>query len=357
MPSNSSKTSQFSLKTLRITKARLHREWLKEFDLIRRVIERARIVNQPSKELFSEGDHHKFPDFKIATVSTDLEIEHLSPKKKQDYRVWMVKDVERRKRLRKEFLSHLETAGKAGAKLVCFNELAYPTPLDAKGDADFQTQIKKLVRKYGLFLIAGSYHDTNRCYNLCPVIAPSGRHKHRPEVYTHAKMTSAVKSFEFIRIPPNRQLRYYETVYAAFGVLICIDVYDPSLIFRLMMKNHPFSQEQHLDVIFVPSFAPTGSPATAKACQDLSYATAALVVYVNCGANAPRHAVYLAGQELREDNKSVKCRVDKISNNVMIYELTYDEFHRMRTKVSEGYSPVLEYLIGQKDGLRFDLKP
>jgi hypothetical protein len=328
---------------------------MKDLALVRRVIGRTRTINNPQKELFSQRDHRNFPDFKIAAISTNLGIEDLSEKRKQDYRVWLVGDIKVRKRLRDEFIEHLEMAGEAGAKLVCFNELAYPTPLDNKGNLNFQARIKRLVKKYELFLIAGSYHDMDKCYNLCPIIAPHTYRKQKPEVHAHAKMNSAVKTFEFIRVPPNRHLRSYETLYGAFTVLICIDVYDPSLAFRLMMKNHPFSGEENLDVVFVPSFSIEKGPSTAEACRDLSYATAALVVYVNCDANKPRHAVYLAGELLSAGNKAIKCQINKLSDNLVIYDIPYDEYHRMRTKVSDEYSQVFEYLIGLKDGLRFDI--
>jgi hypothetical protein len=358
MPKRSKKPSPFKRKAQSITKARTHPEWIKEFDLIRRVIERTHTINRPHVELFS---HRPLPrnitDFKIATVSTNLDIDDLGFKTRQDYKVWMVKDKNVRKRLRTEFLSYLEQAGQVGAKFVCFNELAYPTPIDFDEDRRFQGQVKKLAKEHELFVIAGSYHDIENYYNLCPLVTYSGYGSRKPEIHTHAKLTSATKAFEFIRIPPSRDLRHYETSSGSFNVLICIDVYDPLLIFRLMMKNHPFSEEKHLDIIFVPSFTISGGPALAQACQDLSYSAASIVAYVNCGANRPRHALYLAGEHLTANNRNVQCSITEISENITLYEIPYDEYHRMRLKVSDGYSAVLEYLIGQKDGLRFDLRP
>lgn len=354
MPSNSKKPSQPHQTAQSINEARVTGAWMKDLTLIRRMIGRTRTVNDPHKQLFSQRDHSKFSDFKIAAISTNLKVKDLVEKQKDGYSVWMVKDLKRRRSLRDEFIQHLEMAGKAGAKLVCFNELAYPTPVD-KGDSHFQTQIKKIVKNYELFLIAGSYHDMDKCYNLCPVVVPHSHHQHEPEIHTHAKMNSAVRIFENIRIPPNRQLRYYETLYGAFTIFVCIDVYDPSLAFRLMMQNHAISREETLDIVFVPSFSPEKGPSTARACRDLSYATAALVVYMNCDANEPRHAVYLAGEELSAENDAVTCQIRELSKNLLMYEVSYDEYHRIRTKVTDEYSPVFEYLIGMKDGLRFKI--
>jgi hypothetical protein len=212
-----------------------------------------------------------------------------------------------------------------------------------------------LVWKHQLSLIAGSYHDANRFYNLSPVIAPSPL-LGGPQAIAHAKMTSAVRAFELIRVPSNGHLRYYQTLHGSFAIFIGNDVYDPSLVFRLMMKNHLYSAEEKIDFVFVPSFTTTSARELAQTCQDLSYATATLVAYVNCAADMPRHAVYLCGKELKTGNKELRCKVKSISDNVVLYAIDYGEYQRMRSKVSDDYSPVTDYLVGIQDGIRIDLK-
>ncbi len=327
-------------------------EWLHDLAVLRRVIKRTKEINDPRMDFFSEKSTYVNQEFKIATISTNLDIAQLSEKEERDYRVWLVDD-RHRKKLREEFLKHLTQAGEAGAQLVCFNELAYPTPLD-KGDVRFKTDIGKLVTKYKFSLIAGSYHDATRFYNLSPVIA-SDIHDGQPKAVPHAKMTSAVRAFELIRIPPNRHLRYYKTEHGCFAVLVCIDVYDPSLIFRLIMKNHLYSTEEKIDFVFVPSFTLNDAQELAKACQDLSYASATFVVYVNCAADTPRHVVYLGGQEVKHDNAAVTCQLTPLSENVHVLTIAAEEYQRIRNKVSDGYSPVFNYLIGVKDGIRVKL--
>jgi hypothetical protein len=341
---------EISSKARSITEAVLPQEWLPDLNVLRRVIKRTREINDPRMDLFSQKSAPQKKQFKIATISTSLVLKQLGPMEERDYKIWLV-DTKYRKQLREEFLKYLTKAAEAGAKLICFNELAYPTPLD-KGDTVFMNQIKKLVAKHNLTLVAGSYHDAAKFYNLSPVVAPKDG---VPHAIAHAKMTSAVRAFELIRIPPNRHLRYYQTQHGLFAVLICIDVYDPSLIFRLMMKNHLYSGEEKIDFVFVPSFTSNDAQKLAEACKDLSYATATLVVYVNCSEDMPRHVIYLAGEEVKNNSEVVKCKVTG-SRNLQILTIAYDEYQRMRSKVSDAYSPVFDYQIGIKDGIRIDVK-
>jgi len=346
----------FSSKSEEITKSRVPPDWIPDLDLLKRIIERSQKINKPKKGFFSPRGGDAYREFKVATISTSIEEKQLTPieRPELDYKVYEVKE-EYRAYLRKEFLKYLKQAANAGAKLVCFNELAYPTPTGLEGDARFESEIKQLVERNDLSLIAGSYHDMTKFYNLSPIVARSSDSQ-TAEIKRHAKMTSAVEAYEFIRTPPNRRLRYYQTEYGMFAVLICVDVYDPSLIFRLMTKNHAKSDEEKIDLIFVPSFTSTGAPGLAHACRDLSYATATLVVYVNCSANKPRHKAYLAGEEVTSENDAIKCEVEKKSDNLEIFTLSYDEYNRMRNKVNDEYSPVFQYLIGQMEGLTFGVK-
>lgn len=368
MPKSSSRPTPYSRKVKKITKRRIHPDWYQDLDVLRSIIGNCETVNSPVTSSFSDKDY-PIPHFQIATVSTNISIEDLSVSRKQGYEVYHVANARKRKRLQNEYVSHIKTAAEHGATLVCFNELAYPKAIDHSEDEFFQERIKSLVKRHELFVIGGSYHDTRHCYNVCPVFSPypsretmptlpGERRSRTPEVYSHAKLTSAVKLSESIRIPSNRNLRYYETEYGSFCILICLDAYDPALAFRLMRTNHPFSKDKKIEIVFVPSFSPEKSLSMARACRDLSYATASLVVYANCAENNPRHAVFLAGQPLplkRSSAVNSSFRSRRISDNVMLHEVTYDAYHKLRINVTDRYSPIFEYLIGQKAGLRHNV--
>src|SRR5260370_1369573 len=110
MPNNSKKASSFAGKIRKTTKARVPREWVGELELIRRIIWRTERINTPRTEFLSHRDPRRFPDLKIAAISTDLVAGDLTLTQKQDYRLWIVKDPETRKKLRKGFLRDLEAA-------------------------------------------------------------------------------------------------------------------------------------------------------------------------------------------------------------------------------------------------------
>lgn len=282
--------------------------------------------------------------------------------RRSDYKIWVLKNPRRRQRLCREFLSHVKEAADAGANLICCNELAYPTSDDTEENRAFREAVQRLVNKRHVFLIAGSYHDRKRCYNLCPVFSPiPARRPQGSSVgpFAHAKLTSAVKVFELIRIPSNRDLRYYVTSLGSFNILVCLDAYDPSLVLRLIRMNYAFSGGDKIEVVFVPSFSLEKGLSFARACEDLSYATASVVVYVNCRHSEPLHAVYLAGKPLppfRPRRRDTGCWSKRISRNVSLHQIRYDACHQARVDVTDAYSPVFLYLIGQKDGLRYDIK-
>jgi len=297
------------------------------------------------------------PNLHVATVSTSISMSDFDEVNKRGYKIYVVKDKQR-PRLRREFLTQLQKVADSGATLVCFNELAYPTPVDRAEDKTFQEQIKEIVAAAGFFLVAGSYHHPREFYNISPIFSPVPLHEDQgrgPRVYSHAKLTSAVRVQEMIRIPSDRNLRHYETRFGAFTILICLDAYDPALALRLMRMNYQFNDENKVDVVFVPSFNVEKGLSQANACKDLSYATGSLVAYVNCAATQPRHAVYLAGHELPPVKKSDRLSTfgsRSISKHAMLHEVSYDFYHKCRTDRTDDYNPIFTYLIGQKNGLR-----
>ncbi|MEK6303692.1 MAG: hypothetical protein AABO41_23555 [Acidobacteriota bacterium] len=336
---------------------RIPRAWFKELDILRRILDGSGVVNKPQIMPFGVKGS---PSLHVTTVSTSISMSDFDEVSKRGYKIYIVKEKHRPK-LRKEFLTQLEKAAEVGAKLVCFNELAYPTPVDRAQDKKFQEQIKEIVAAAELFLIAGSYHHPTNFYNISPIFSPvplRGEAGRGPRVYSHAKLTSAVRVEEMIRIPSDRNLRYYETQFGSFTILICLDAYDPALVLRLMRMNYQFNEENKVDVVFVPSFNVEKGLSQAKACRDLSYATGSLVAYVNCAATEPRHAVYLAGHELpvvKKDDPVSTFGSKAVNTHTMLHEVSYDFYHKCRTDRTDEYNPIFTYLIGQKRGLRKEL--
>lgn len=350
-----------------LNRERTARRWLRDLDLFRDVIRSADSIHQPINNFFAEK---RDSDFSVATVSSSMRDNDLAPDEShKGYFLWAVKDARTCERLRQEFMEDVQIATRNGATFVCFNELAYPTPsIDPVGDDDFQKSISEILSSSGrdVFLVGGSYHDLGKCYNISPIFCTKALpdiERGRQQYYKHAKLTSAVRAREFIKVPPNRQLRCYETEFGSFNILICLDVYDPSLIFKLMRENHRSRTGLRFELIFVPSFSISHAPMLARASRNLSYATGALVFFVNCDANRPRHAAFLSGECLYFDG--VPCDIDKrlkgrveskeLSERVVLHTIPHPTFYEYRVRRRDRYSSLFNYLIGER-GVKYPIE-
>ena len=319
---------------------KIPREWLSDLDMFARILKRTSNVNKPLRSVLERRSRTE-NGVKLATVSSTLTLDdfenHPGP---SDYKLKVVARKKSRLAIRKQFLSEIELAAEAGAKLVCFNELAYPTPLDAKADAEFQLALQKLVETKSLIVVAASYHDPKGGYNLTRIFAPE------KDPLTHAKLTSAAKVGELIRTPSGRRLRYYKTRLGTVGILVCLDAYEPSLFLRLMQKNSEFTDEEEIDLILVPSFSPQNSAALVESCQDLSYATSAVVVFVNCSNINPRHAVFVAGEKMPfRTSKKLGYVRKPLSETVVLHSITTRSVEHLQEKARDSYSVLLKYLL------------
>jgi predicted amidohydrolase len=344
-------------KARRITGAKIPLSFLKDAQVLRRLIDRTRTINEPAKKLFAPKDLRSIKTFRIATISMPIMAADLGPppRKRRGYDLWVINAPARVEEFRKVFLSELEIAGSSKARFVCFNELGFPTRGRDTATAEFEKRIEEIVARHSIFLIAGSYHDTRECYNIAPIFTPVGEQGSESKRHSHAKLTSATKVREFVRIPSNRQLRYYETAFGNFNILICLDAYDPALTFRLIQKNHPQGGEDAIEMIFVPSFSAEKSKAMAQACEDLSYATASLVVYVNCPENEPKHAVFLCGRRMEDMAPRKEYTVHQIGRHGRLHEIPYDYYHQQRVNVSNGYTALFNFLVGHSAGVRHEI--
>jgi hypothetical protein len=319
------------------------RRWEGDLNLLRRLVQRVTSVTHVEVRPFAET---REPDeLIVATISSDVESRDLAapPRRDSDYWLWCVEAPEARRRLRMRFLEDLTAAAVYDPHYVCFNELAYPTPYSDDPDVEeFNRRISEIVVAKKLVLLGGSFHDPANHYNLCPIFEPGNPR----EATLHAKLTSAVSQDERIRVPSDRRLRIYRSASGVFSVFVCLDAFDPSLVLRVMLSNHPHSEVEKIQVIFVPSFNEGRSRGFVEACKDLSYATRAVVVYVNCRANEPRHQVYVAGTELTALGGGEIQQT--VSPNVCIHRMSLETLRRLRHDVVNRYSELLDVLLRPK---------
>ncbi|MFY9820410.1 MAG: hypothetical protein WAM82_03455 [Thermoanaerobaculia bacterium] len=331
-------------KVRRITGGQVPREWARDVELLRRLVDRSeKIIESTSRFL----GHESAPrEYRIATVSSDLRFEDLSPISKsaeRGYKTYAIRSNTVLKRLRRDFLSDLGQAVDAGADIVCFNEMAFPCGRDATKSKDFEDEVRRVVEDRQILLLAGTFHHPETDHNLCPIFSP-GR-----EVEYHAKLTTAVRIHEEVRTPAGRKMRYYHTTFGKASILICLDVFEPTLFLRLLRQSNHFSSAEDIDLVFVPSFSPHNSQILCDACEDLSYVTGAVVVYVNCAERSPRHAVFVAGKRMpAKSSPSDGYQRRAFSSRGVLHTVRTGTLRALRNTMRDSYSPLLQYMMADE---------
>jgi len=79
----------------------------------------------------------------------------------------------------------------------------------------------------------------------------------------------------------------------------------------------------------------------------LSYATGAIVVYSNCRANEPRHAIFLAGREISEiaGQGSSGFAQKRIADNVMLHTISLEAFRVEKHDLGNQHTELLDFLL------------
>ncbi len=318
-------------------------EWEADLKVLRNLLERSAKINEPKPwPVAGRGGARKV---KIATVSLGPSLEELRlfPQSRENrFRTYWVEDKTIRRRLREDFLAALRRVAKAGAKLVCFNEMSYPDAMDIETSRELRAEIREIVDENQLFVIAGTHHHRQTFHNLCPIFAANR------EIIPHAKLSSAAKLEEKIRTPAGRVMRYYKTTFGAVGLLICLDAYEPTLFLRMMKQSSVWQNEEGVDFVFVPAFSPNNSKAVCDACQDLSYTTGAIVVYVNCPERRPRHAVFVAGKKMPAKGMVEGYSRRSLRKGIELHTIDLDYSRTLRNGVRDNYSPILRYIMGDE---------
>lgn len=269
-------------------------EQKRELSKFRRMIRRTDCIVQPTFVTLS--NELEIPtEYVFATVSLDVKgeqdyevEEHLTMG--AEHRLYKMKS-EHARSFAERLVSNLRVACEAGAHYVCANELGYVCCKDEAENLSLRQYLSKeissLANQYGAYIVPGTYHCSDTLLNLAPVYYPGANPDH-PNVL-HAKKTSAVALDEKVRVPYNRDVRFYKTQYGSIGIMICLDSYDPSLVVGLV---HSDSEKRGfgprgVDIIFVPSMN-RDNPRAADACEDLSFFLSNIVVL----SNAMRYGEY-----------------------------------------------------------------
>jgi predicted amidohydrolase len=142
--------------------------------------------------------------------------------------------------------SLVEEANKNRINILLFPEMA----IDLNYSQIFKS-ISDLAKKFNMYIIPGSYHNTESKRNVSIVIGPDGicweQEKHIPALI-HFKGKSFKEGIEVGRFP--RKTIVCNTEYGRIAIAICRDFLDMDL--RVELKNF----EPPVDLIFNPAFTP-----------------------------------------------------------------------------------------------------
>lgn len=279
---------------------------------------------------------------------------------------------------------------------VLLNELALS--FTAAERDPLLSEWKRLAWKYRVYILPGTYHCEESFFGVAPAISPD---LHRGEIDIQ-KQNSAIHALEIIRTPDIRMLRYFHTDYGNFMLWICLDLYDPGLIFKLawLQMRHRRDEARlkpgrEIHLLFVPSYNPrrlvtaTGSNGARltdefslgldQQIERLSRVASVGVVAVNSFAARSKHTGPLmetfaclgdsvaeppnkarSGLKLLDLSRSIHPK-EKEAVSAALYEFDLEAIHRhqvgLRSGPESGASSEFMRLITGQPGLEDSIAP
>ncbi len=131
-----------------------------------------------------------------------------------------------------------------GAKIVCFNELSFPSwnqePVKKAMDLT-----RKLATEHRCLIVAGSTHDRRTLYNTSHLFFPGCD----PNGLAYHKQISATSIGELVSVPAKRQTICTRVFGLNVAVLICLDLADFSAVASVVKLA------ERVDVLLVPCYS------------------------------------------------------------------------------------------------------
>lgn len=213
-----------------------------------------------------------------------------------------------------ERLAHLDTCLDQGANIICLGEFDFPPEQHGVDQSIFEAEILKRIngRPFPVFVLAGSRHEFNdtagTCKNVARVIVNDLLKDTAPgrtpqNVFMHDKIVPATKVGEVLSPPSTIEAKYYDTKLGRIAVLICVDAYNPTLMFSLIdpklykRTGSLHGEPDRLDFILVPSY--NFSPKLYYSCQVLSMMCNCTVLLVDACSN------WTGAKELRREESEL----------------------------------------------------
>jgi len=216
-------------------------------------------------------------------------------------------------------LSAVEDAVKLGSDIICLGEFDYPPQHPVTDEKKFDQDILDLINGQNrpILCVAGSRHewirdgDNWRCINRARVFANkrlmvNDLQEPHDAFFSIDKAVSAKKAGEVLSSNSMPKIKYFETPLGKIAVLICVDVFSPSVVFSLL-NSRSTTPNKPFDYVLVPAY--NTSPKLYYSCQTLSLLCNTTVMLVDAcklssGIGETRKekqvAIFVAGRDLSD---------------------------------------------------------
>ncbi len=142
--------------------------------------------------------------------------------------------------------SMIEKAHSEGVNLLIFPEMTIDLSFD-----QFVQDLTELTKKFGMYIIPGSYHDKESKRNICRVFGPEGilweQEKHIPAII-NIEGKRFIERIETAK--DSKRVIICNTEYGRIAIAICRDFLDMDLRVELKNSDHP------VDLVINPAFTP-----------------------------------------------------------------------------------------------------
>ncbi len=228
---------------------------------------------------------------------------------------------------------------------------------------DSETLLKKLRHEFQsremrtTIGILGSYHCAKTFFNVSTVITPFLDDASHEIIGRTLKQNSAKKQHERIRTPDGTSFLRYDTPYGLMMVWVCLDMYDPNLVLKLLRTNYRLAPHAHpgqvIDMLFIPSYNADRKQNVLNIAQMISKFCRMAVFVCNDSKNLPDrdgwndNMCFYMGKKVKgcryDGNESSKC-------NISVFEL--EDWPNRHARVSGPYPDESSSLFGQILGLQ-----
>lgn len=186
-----------------------------------------------------------------------------------------------------------------GANIISLGEFDYPPFTTQAADRNFEKALQSRIDAVDrpVIVVAGSRHGiikteiedeknemktTEKCVNRARIFANgtvcTADEQPRKMPIVHDKLVSAIKAGEQIAPPSKIDFPLYNTNIGNISVLICVDAYNPSVIFSFL-ATRAWEARDKPGLIIVPSY--NKSAKMYYSCQVLSMFCSCPVVFVD----------------------------------------------------------------------------